>query len=107
MSYHIIGDRDTILGFRFAGITGDAVETPEQAQEAFRRAISSHEPGILLLTEEVEDMLSDEVTAHRLSVQPPFVAVVKSLNATVRKPRKSLQSLIGEAVGIKLVDNSK
>ena len=41
MSYHIIGDRDTILGFRFAGITGDAVETPEQAQEAFRRAISS------------------------------------------------------------------
>ena len=107
MSYHIIGDKDTILGFRFAGITGDAVETPDEALEAFRRAISTHEPGILLLTEEVEEMLGDEATSHRLAVQPPFLAVVKSLNPTVRKPRKSLQSLIGEAVGIKLVDNSK
>ncbi len=104
--YHIIGDMDTILGFRFAGITGDAVETPEEARTAFAKAIHGNQAGILLLTEEVEDMIADDVTAHRLSTLPPYMATVKSLMGTP-KPRKSLQNLIREAVGIKLVETDK
>lgn len=106
MSYHIIGDADTVLGYRFAGVTGDAVENAEQAREAFARAISSDEPGILLLTQPVEDMLEAELTAHRLAAKPPYVAVVPDIWGGGRK-RKSLQETISEAVGIKIVDSSR
>ena len=34
MSYHIIGDQDTVLGYRFAGVTGDVVETEAEARAA-------------------------------------------------------------------------
>ena len=105
-SYHIIGDQDTVLGYRFAGVTGDAVSTPEEAREAFTRAIRDHQPGILLLTEAVEEMLQDEVKAHRLAVVPPFLAIVPDIWGA-RPNRKSLTSLIGEAVGVKIVDSSK
>ncbi|MBO4345478.1 MAG: V-type ATP synthase subunit F [Victivallales bacterium] len=104
MSYHIIGDPDTVLGYRFAGVTGDAVENAEQAREAFNKALSSEEPGILLLTQPIEDMIEEEVTAHRLTSKPPYVAVVPDIWGGGRK-RKSLQETISEAVGIKIVES--
>ena len=104
MSYHIIGDPDTVLGYRFAGVTGDAVENAEQAREAFNKALSSEEPGILLLTQPIEDMIEEEVTAHRLTSKPPYVAVVPDIWGCGRK-RKSLQETISEAVGIKIVES--
>lgn len=106
MAYHIIGDADTVLGYRFAGVTGDAVTTPEEAADAFARAIKPHEPGVLLITEAVEDMLKDAVTAHRLSAQPPFLAVVQDIWGP-RGKRPSLQEMINDAVGIKIVDSDR
>lgn len=105
MSYHIIGDQDTVLGFRFAGVTGDAVKTEEEAREAFARAIESHETGILLLTYPVENMLEAEVTAHRLTALPPYIAVVPDVWGKGTR-RKSLQDTISEAVGIKIVNSN-
>ena len=105
MAYHIIGDPDTVLGYKFAGVTGDAVENVEQAREAFSKALESDEPGILLLTQPVEDMLEAEVTAHRLASKPPYVAVVPDIWGGGHK-RKTLQETISEAVGIKIVESN-
>lgn len=102
MAYHIIGDADTVLGYRFAGVTGDAVSTPEEARAAFQKAIADGQ-GILLITEQVEGMIEPEVKAHRLATCPPFLAVVPGLWGASGK-RRSLQSLISEAVGIKIVE---
>lgn len=101
MSYHIIGDQDTILGYRFAGVTGDVVETEDEARNAFRRALSDKSIMILLITEAVEDMLTEEVTAHRMAAIPPYVTIVQDIWGP-RGHRRSLQELINEAVGIRI-----
>ena len=72
--YHIIGDPDTVLGYRFAGVSGDAVSTVEEAREAFARATADGDYGILIITEAVEDMLKDETTAYRLKAKPPYLS---------------------------------
>ena len=36
MGFHIIGDADTVLGYRFAGLSGDVVETAEEASRGFQ-----------------------------------------------------------------------
>ncbi|MFA6815827.1 MAG: V-type ATP synthase subunit F [Lentisphaeria bacterium] len=102
-SYHIIGDKDTVLGFRFAGATYDVVENVEQARTAFLNITEKHQDAVLLLTEAVEDMLTKEVTAHKLSSKPPFIAVVEDIWGNHGK-RNSLQDLIYEAVGIRIVE---
>lgn len=104
MSYHIIGDQDTVLGYRFAGVTGDVVETEEEARTAFRAALADRSLMILLLTEAVEDMLGAEVTAHRMAAIPPYVTIVQDIWGP-RGNRRSLQELIGEAVGVKIARN--
>ena len=104
MSYHIIGDQDTVLGYRFAGVTGDVVETEEEARAAFRAALADRSLMILLLTEAVEHMLGAEVTAHRMAAIPPYVTIVQDIWGP-RGNRRSLQELIGEAVGVKIARN--
>ena len=39
MDYFVIGDNDTVLGCKFAGIPGQAVQDPGEAREVFRQAV--------------------------------------------------------------------
>lgn len=106
MAYHVIGDRETILGFRFAGVQGDAVATEEEARAAFSRALSSPENVILIITEKVESMLAEEVNAHRLAAEPPYITVIPDIWGP-RGTRRSLQDLINEAVGVRLSNDDE
>ena len=100
-AYHIIGDQDTVLGYRFAGVAGDVVENAEQAKTAFENALNDSSVTVLMLTEAVEDMIPDLVMKHRIAAKPPYLAVVEDVWGP-RSGRKSLQDLINEAVGIRL-----
>ena len=100
-AYHVIGDQDTVLGYRFAGVSGDVVEDAAQAQAAFEAALNDPSVTVLLVTEAVEDMIPELVMRHRMAAKPPYLAVVQDIWGP-RGGRKSLQELINEAVGIRL-----
>jgi len=100
-AYHIIGDQDTVLGYRFAGVSGDVVEDAAQAKTAFENALNATDVTVLLITEAVEDMIPDVVMKHRMAAKPPYLAVVQDIWGP-RSGRKSLQELINEAVGIRI-----
>jgi len=105
--FHIISDQDTVLGFRFAGVAGTAVASPEEAAAAFAGAKARPTVRILLLSEQVEAWIEAEVTAHRLLAQAPFVVVLESIWGP-QGERKSIEAMIYEAVGIRIVgDESK
>ncbi len=102
MSFHIIADQDTVLGYRFAGVAGTVVADADQARTAFKEATTGEACSVLLLSEPVELMLEAETTEHRLSAAPPYIVVVPDVGGHTVK-RKSLEDLIHEAVGIKIV----
>lgn len=106
MSYHIIGDQDTVLGYRFAGVTADVVTNEQEARQAFRNAIARPGLMILLITEAVEDMLEAEVTAHRMAAVPPYVTIVQDIWGP-RGHRRGLEELISEAVGVKVATDDE
>ncbi|OPZ26293.1 MAG: V-type ATP synthase subunit F [Lentisphaerae bacterium ADurb.BinA184] len=101
MSYRIIGDQDTILGYAFAGVPGVAVDGEEQARAAFRSALADAGVSMLIVTRRVASLLSDEIAAHRVACQAPFVVEVGDLWDTPVK-RRTLEELIQEAVGIRI-----
>jgi len=102
---HIIGDQDTVLGYRFAGVTGEVAETEQEARDAFKRALEAPDAGILLITEKVESLIQDEVLAHKVSAKPPYMAIVEDIWGAHGK-RKALQDMIFEAVGIRIVSDN-
>lgn len=101
--YRIIGDQDTCLGFRFAGVPGDTVTSREEALPAFQEALKDKSLQILILTEQVADWLDAEVTAHKLAVSRPYIATIQDIWGKVGRQR-SLEQLIYEAVGVKILE---
>jgi vacuolar-type H+-ATPase subunit F/Vma7 len=102
MNFHVIGDHDTLVGYRFSGIGGEAAETPDEARDAFRRAIARRDVAVLLVTEPLSVYLEAEITAQRLAGRPPYVVLVGDWRGT-KVRRKSLDLMIYEAVGIRMV----
>lgn len=101
--YRFIGDKDTALGFRFAGIPGDEVNTPEEALTAFQAAIKEQGLVILVLTEQVAQWLNPQVIAHKLTASQPYIATIEDVWGK-RGKTQSLEQLIYEAVGVKILE---
>ena len=100
--YRIIGDSDTVLGFSFAGVDGVVATNRDEALEAFREAQQASGLVVLILTEAVAALLDAEVTAHKFSAQRPYVATVPDIWGS-QQGHKTLEQLISEAVGVKLI----
>lgn len=100
--FHVIGDSDTILGFQFAGVRGTPVKTAEEARKAFHSVLERRSVQILVVTETVAQNLSGELTEHRAQAEPPYVVEIPDIWDTEVK-RQSLESMIQEAVGIRIV----
>ena len=100
-SFHIIGDRDSVLGFQLAGVTASPVASAAEARAAFRAATAHGNCEILIVTDLVGKWLEEEVTEHRFAAKPPFLVHVGDLWGTP-VARRSLESLIQEAVGIRV-----
>jgi len=102
MSFHIIADENTILGFRFAGIQGSKADDRETALAAFRQVLARNDCRVLLVSNKVGMMIEAELTAHRLLSEPPYVVQVDDIWGT-KTDRPTLDQMIQEAVGIKIV----
>ncbi|MBO7740919.1 MAG: V-type ATP synthase subunit F [Victivallales bacterium] len=101
--FRIISDKDTALGFRFAGVPGEAVTSREEALEAFQRARQDSGLVVLILTEQVADLLEEEVTAHKLKAEKPYIATIEDIWGKHGR-RRTLEQLIFEAVGVKILE---
>ena len=104
--FRFIGDQDTALGFRFARVPGDVVANAEEASRAFQAALADRELVILVLTEQVAQWIDPEVTAHKLTASRPYIATVEDIWGKRSKAR-SLEQLIYEAVGVKILEQKQ
>lgn len=71
----VIGDRDTVTGFRLAGAAGHHVDTPDQARSALDKAIASPDVGLIILTERWAQKMRSEVEAVRKRLMPLIIEI--------------------------------
>ncbi|HPD14823.1 MAG TPA: V-type ATP synthase subunit F [Planctomycetota bacterium] len=101
MHYYVIGDEDTVLGFRYAGVPGDIVKSAEAAHDALERVLRRRDVVILIMTDRVADWIRPEVNRVHFDFELPLVVEVPG-PAGPSPERKDLLTLIREAVGIKV-----
>ena len=102
MSYYVIADEDTVLGFRYAGVPGEAVEGSDAARRVFERVSRLHRDcDVVILTEEVANSIRDAVNHVRYEVQTPVVVEIPGPSGPL-SGRPDLMKLIQEAVGLRL-----
>ncbi|MEE1181354.1 MAG: V-type ATP synthase subunit F [Treponema sp.] len=109
MNYFVLGERELVLGFNLAGVSGQPVTNRQDALDAFklhtgqgsdmRSSVESERPKVLILTEDVADMLAPEIQAWQMTGKSPLIVEIPGLNGHI-KGRKTLTDSIREAVGI-------
>ena len=100
MSYFVIGDEETVLGFRLAGIEGRAARGPYEAREALKVATATEGVNIIVITER----LAAEVKADLKQYYPlnfPLIIQIPDRTGPMDE-RKSIRDIIKSAVGVKI-----
>lgn len=101
MRFLCIGDRDTVVGFRFAGVEGVVVESPSEAREAFAAALRMADVGVVIIPDPMAMELQKEINEVRFNRPRP--AVVEIPGPDGRSPnRRTLIDLIREAIGVRV-----
>jgi V/A-type H+-transporting ATPase subunit F len=113
VEYFFIGDAELATGFRFVGIQGSPVFSPEEALGAFRKITQGVDastgivlPGhgdcrVLIVTEEVADWLGEDLIQWQLSGKYPLIVELPGIMGRL-EGRKTLVDSIREAIGIRV-----
>jgi V/A-type H+-transporting ATPase subunit F len=101
MRFFAIGDEDTVLGLRFAGVPGCVVEGREDARRALKEALEDRRNGIIILTERTAALIREDVDRARLEVSLPLVTEIPDMAGHL-EGKKTLLDLIREAIGVRV-----
>jgi V/A-type H+-transporting ATPase subunit F len=99
MKFFVIGDRQTVLGFRLVGIEGRQAEEREEALAALDEAVTRKDLGIVLVTETVADRIRDEVDARLYGMGFPLVLEIPDASGPSPE-RPGIEDVVRKAIGI-------
>jgi len=101
MKYFIIGDEEAVLGFGLVGIQGLKAENPKEAEAAFKTALEDSNIGIIIIEDKIADMIRPIVDKYIFTEQFPLIVEVPG-RAGKDPDRRSIRTMVNEAIGIKL-----
>lgn len=70
----VLGDRDSVLGFKALGLDVYPAETVEEAKEILRR-LASEDCAIVYLTEQLGAQMEEEITRYKDELKPAIILI--------------------------------
>ena len=101
MTFAVIGDEDTVLGFALVGLRGKAVASPQEAEDAFRAILDEEEVGIIIITERVSELIRPLVDQYIFNRTFPLIVEIPDRFGKM-EGRLTLREMVNQAIGIKL-----
>ena len=101
MKFFVIGDADTVLGFRYAGVDCAVVQTGRDVADALDRAAAGRDVGAIIITEHAASLAQEKFDALRTSRSAQVLVEIPDRHGPL-EGRKTLSDLIREAVGIRI-----
>jgi len=98
MTFFCIADKDSSLGFRFAGIDTMEVSSRSDALEALKVGLATEDAGVLLVTEKAALFLRGELDSLMYKNQKPLILELPSRGD--RAKRKSVGDYLKDIIGV-------
>lgn len=100
-SFVISDNKDTLVAMRLAGISGIILHEKEEVLDTIRDIMKDKEVGILILTEEIFEIVHEEVMQIKLKRKFPLIVEIPDRFGQKRE-ENYITRYINESVGIKL-----
>jgi V/A-type H+-transporting ATPase subunit F len=101
LRFFVIGDEDTVLGFRLAGIKGRVVKTPEESKAALEQAFQEEGLGVVIIPERIASPIRQHVDRFVYKTTFPLIIEIPDGQGPM-EDRGSIRDLIRTAVGVHL-----
>jgi V/A-type H+/Na+-transporting ATPase subunit F len=98
VSYFVIGDAETVSGFRLAGVEGRIALTPHEAQESLTVALAMEEVDIIVITERLAAQIKAELRQYYPLNFPLIIQIPDRLGPSGE--RKSIHEMVKAAIGV-------
>jgi V/A-type H+/Na+-transporting ATPase subunit F len=103
MKISVIGDFDTITGFRLAGIKDTyEVEDPGKAVEVIKDLFKNMEMGVIIITEKIADNIRAELKDISEGKVTPLVVEIPDKHGSIEKKVDPIKELVKRAVGLEI-----
>ncbi|TFH10372.1 MAG: V-type ATP synthase subunit F [Candidatus Thorarchaeota archaeon] len=98
----VIGDRDTVTGFRLVGVSECATpKSPAETRELLYNFFRDPSMGLIIITEPLAEQVEDTIV--ELSVSPvPVILLISDRTGSTGAYEAVLKELIRRAVGIEI-----
>ena len=93
----VLGDRDSVLGFKALGLDIFPVEGNEEARHTLHR-LAKEEYAIIYITEQLAAVLQADINRYKTSVTPAVI-LIPGKSGSLGLGAQALQSAIERAVG--------
>jgi V/A-type H+-transporting ATPase subunit F len=99
MQFYVIADEHTVTGFKLVGLEGETVETADEAREALKKAFSSPDIGIVVITEKVASAIEEEMEQFIFGRDFPLIIEIPDRTGPMEE-RISIRQMVRSAVGV-------
>lgn len=93
----VLGDRDSVLGFKALGLDTCFVEDAEEARRALHR-LAREEYAIIYITEQLATQLTADIDRYKTAVTPAVI-LIPGKTGSLGLGARALQSAVERAVG--------
>ena len=93
----VLGDRDSVLGFKALGLDTYFVETTDEARHTLHR-LAKEDYAILYVTEQLAANLSADIARYKTEVTPAVI-LIPGKTGSLGIGAQALQSAVERAVG--------
>lgn len=93
----VLGDRDSVLGFKALGLAVESAETVEEGREALHR-LARENCAIIYLTEQLAAGLAPEIARYKDDLTPAIILIpgkAGSLGIGMAEVKKSVERAVG------------
>lgn len=97
MKIAVIGDRNSVIGFKAVGLAVFPIEKPDEAKELLRR-LASENYAIIYITEQLALELDAEIDRYKNNVTPAII-LIPGKEGSLGVGQKALHKSVERAVG--------
>ena len=93
----VLGDRDSVLGFKALGLDTYFVETTDEARHTLHQ-LAKEDYAIIYITEQLAELLSADIDRYKTSVTPAVI-LIPGKTGSLGLGARALQNAVERAVG--------
>ncbi len=98
MEIVVIGDQDTVTGFRLAGVT--RAYAAAEGKQVLKNILADDRVGVVIMTERFAEANSQAVEEHKASKRmTPIVVEVPDVSGPIARETDPIRELIKRAIG--------